>query len=91
MVRTGPQEDPGCMLERTASWCHRHRWLVLSLWLVAAAGFMVVAGAAAAILFARRTRARPSSGVDGLAIGCGGALAIWGGIVVVVATVLQGP
>ena len=59
------------------------------LW-VTVGWFMVVAGAAAAILFARRTRARPSSGADGLAIGCGGALAIWGGIVVVVATVLQG-
>ena len=34
------------MLERTASWCHRHRWLVLSLWLVAAVGFVAAAGAA---------------------------------------------
>ncbi|WP_251150044.1 hypothetical protein [Cellulosimicrobium sp. Marseille-Q4280] len=52
---------------------------------------MVVVGAAAAILFARRAGRRPSSGADGLAVGCGGGVALWGGIVVIVATVLQGP
>src|SRR4249919_2595558 len=35
-----------CMLERTASWCHRHRWLVLVTWLVAAVALTVAAGAA---------------------------------------------
>src|SRR4051812_35951970 len=35
------------MLERTASWCHRHRWLVLSTWLIAAVALTFAAGAAA--------------------------------------------
>ncbi|MBD8079757.1 hypothetical protein [Cellulosimicrobium arenosum] len=52
---------------------------------------MVVAGAAAAIFFGRRVRGRCTTGADGLAVGCGGGLALWGGIVVIVATILQGP
>ena len=35
------------MLERTASWCHRHRWLVLLTWLVAAVALTAAAGSAA--------------------------------------------
>jgi RND superfamily putative drug exporter len=34
------------MLERSASWCHRHRWLVLFTWLVAAVALTVAAGSA---------------------------------------------
>src|SRR3954447_14188598 len=34
------------MLERTASWCHRHRWLVLSTWLIPAVALTFAAGAA---------------------------------------------
>jgi hypothetical protein len=50
---------------------------------------MIVLGAACAVLLVGRARRRRSTGAEGLAIGCGGGIALWGAIVVVVATVLQ--
>ena len=34
------------MLENLASWCHRHRWTVVIVWVVAAVGAVVAAGGA---------------------------------------------
>ncbi|MDF9876106.1 hypothetical protein [Cellulosimicrobium cellulans] len=52
---------------------------------------LVVLGAATAIVPAGRARRRGATGNEGLAIGCGGGLALWGAVVVVVVTVLQRP
>ncbi|WP_139123018.1 hypothetical protein [Cellulosimicrobium cellulans] len=56
---------------------------------VAVGWAMVVLGSGATVLFARRARVRASTGADGLAVGCGAGLALWGVIVVIAATVLQ--
>ncbi|WP_139316005.1 hypothetical protein [Cellulosimicrobium sp. CUA-896] len=56
---------------------------------VAVGWAMIVLGCGTTVVFARRARVRTSGGADGLAVGCGASLALWGVIVVVVATVLQ--
>lgn len=52
---------------------------------------LVVLGAAIAVFPAERARRRGATGAEGLAIGCGGGLALWGAVVVVVVSVLQRP
>ncbi|KLN33737.1 hypothetical protein FB00_16110 [Cellulosimicrobium funkei] len=52
---------------------------------------LVVLGAATAVVPADRARRRGATGAEGLAIGCGGGLALWGAVVVVVVSVLQRP
>ncbi|WP_265521679.1 hypothetical protein [Oerskovia flava] len=60
------------------------------VWVVVGWALLVI-GATVAITVVRRARRHGSTGAEGMAIGCGGGLAIWGGIIVVVATVLNTP
>jgi len=69
---------------RAAGHAARMFWVTLG-WV------LVVLGAATAIVPVQRARRRGTSGAEGLAIGCGGGLALWGAVVVIVGAVLERP